>query len=106
MELGLPVECSDGQGGKIRDLVVDPARGRLTHIVVERHAHLSHLVPIEDVERTTADDGEALRLNCTVAEIERRYPEVEQTALVRIGEWPTLDEGEWEVGVSTVLSAP
>ena len=106
MELGLPVDCSDGRGGKVRDLVVDPARRRLTHIVVERHAHLAHLVPIEDVERTSADEGEALRLNCTVAEIERRYPEVEETALVRIGEWPTLDEDDWEVGVSTVLSAP
>jgi sporulation protein YlmC with PRC-barrel domain len=106
MELGLPVECSDGRGGNVRDLVVDPARRRLTHIVVERHAHLAHLVPIEDVERTSADDGEALRINCTVAEIERRYPEVEETALVRIGEWPTLDERDWEVGVSTVLSAP
>jgi hypothetical protein len=106
MELGLPVECSDGRGGRVRDLVVDPARRRLTHIVVERHAHLSRLVPIEDVERTSADDGEALRLDCTVAEIERRYPEVEETALVRIGEWPTLDEDDWEVGVSTVLSAP
>jgi hypothetical protein len=106
MELGLPVECSDGRGGKVRDLVVDPDRRRLTHIVVERHAHLAHLVPIEDVEQTNVDDGEALRLDCTVAEIERRYPEVEGTALVRLGEWPTLDEDDWEVGVATVLSAP
>ncbi len=106
MELGLPVECSDGRGGKVRDLVVDPDRRRLTHIVVERHAHVAHLIPIEDVEQTSADDGDALRLSCTVAEIERRYPEIEETALVRIGEWPTLDEDDWEVGVSSVLSAP
>jgi hypothetical protein len=106
MELGLPVECSDGRGGKVRDLVVDPGRRRLTHIVVERHPHLAHLVPMEDVERTRADDGDALRLDCTVAEMERRYPEIEETALVRIGEWPTLDEDDWEVGVSSVLSAP
>jgi sporulation protein YlmC with PRC-barrel domain len=106
MELGLPVECSDGRGGKVRDLVVDPGRRRLTHIVVERHAHLAYLVPIEDVDRTSADGGAALRLGCTVAEIERRYPEVEETALVRIGDWPTLNEDDWEVGVSTVLSAP
>jgi hypothetical protein len=106
MELGLPVECSDGRGGKVRDLVVDPGRRRLTHVVVERHPHVAHLVPIEDVERTSADDGDALRLSCTVAEIERRYPEIEETALVRIGEWPTLDENDWEVGVSSVLSAP
>jgi hypothetical protein len=106
MVLGLPVECSDGRGGKVRDLVVDPARRRLTHIVVERHAHLAHLVPIEDVQWTSADDGDALLLNYTVTEFERRYPEVEETALVRIGELPTLDEDDWEVGVSTVLSAP
>ncbi|HEX2562626.1 MAG TPA: PRC-barrel domain-containing protein [Acidimicrobiales bacterium] len=105
MELGLPVECSDGRGGNVRDLVVDPARRRLTHIVVERHPHLAHLVPIEDVARTNADD-DALRLDCTVAEFERRYPEIEETALVRLGEWPTLDEDDWEVGVSTILSAP
>jgi sporulation protein YlmC with PRC-barrel domain len=105
MELGLPVECSDGRGGKVRDLVVDPARRRLTHIVVERHPHLAYLVPIEDVARTNADD-DALRLDCTVAEFERRYPEIEETALVRLGEWPTLDEDDWEIGVSTILSAP
>jgi hypothetical protein len=106
MELGMPVECSDGSGGKVRDLVVDPGRRRLTHIVVERHPHVAYLVPIEDVERTSGEDGDALRLGCTAAEIERRYPEVEETALVRIGEWPTLDEDDWQVGVSSVLSAP
>jgi hypothetical protein len=106
MELGMPVECSDGSGGKVRDLVVDPGRRRLTHIVVERHPHVAYLVPIEDVERTRGEDADTLRLGCTVAEIERRYPEVEETALVRIGEWPTLDEDDWQVGVSSVLSAP
>jgi hypothetical protein len=106
MELGMPVECSDGSGGKVRDLVVDPGRRRLTHIVVERHPHVAYLVPIEVVERTRGEDADALRLGCTVAELERRYPEVEETALVRIGEWPTLAEDDWQVGVSSVLSAP
>jgi hypothetical protein len=106
MELGLPVECSDGHGGKVRDVVVDPGGRRLTHIVVERHAHVAHLVPIGDVEQTSAGDGGALRLDCTVAEMEQRYPEIEETAFVRLGEWPTLDEDDWDVGVSTILSAP
>ncbi|MGH9290649.1 MAG: PRC-barrel domain-containing protein [Acidimicrobiales bacterium] len=104
MELGLRIECTDGPGGTLRDVVIDPVRRQLTHVVVERHHHhLAHLVPIEDVDRLAA--GTALRLGCTVAQLER-YPQVEETAYLRLGEWPPLEDEHWDVGVSSVLSAP
>ena len=103
MELGLTIHCADGPAGKLRDVVIDPVRRRLTHVVVERHHHVAHLVPIEDLGRTA--EGSALRLGCNVAELER-YPQVEESAYLRLGEWPPLEDDDWDVGVSSVLSAP
>jgi hypothetical protein len=47
LELGLAVECSDGPGGTVRDVVIDAVRRRVTHVVVERRRHVAYLVPIE-----------------------------------------------------------
>jgi sporulation protein YlmC with PRC-barrel domain len=103
IELGLTIECTDGPAGTLRDVVIDPVHRRLTRLVVERHHHVAHLVPIEDVDRTAG--GFALRLGCRAAELER-YPQVEETAYLRLGEWPPLDDEDWDIGVSSVLSAP
>jgi hypothetical protein len=46
LELGLAVECSDGPGGTVRDVVIDAVRRRVSQVVVERHRHLAYLVPI------------------------------------------------------------
>jgi sporulation protein YlmC with PRC-barrel domain len=106
IELGLTVECSDGPSGKVRDVVIDPVRRRLTHLVVEgHHRHLAYLVPIEDLDRPDGGSGLALRLRCRAAEL-ARYAQVEETAYLRLGEWPALEDQDWDVGVSTVLSVP
>jgi hypothetical protein len=62
IELGLTIECTDGPAGTLRDVVLDPVHRRLTHLVVDRHHHLAHLVTIEEVDRSAG--GSALRLRC------------------------------------------
>jgi sporulation protein YlmC with PRC-barrel domain len=103
LELGLAVDCSDGPGGTVRDVVVDPARRRVTHVVVEHRRHVAYLVPVEDIEPATPGSG--LRLMCTVAELVA-FPEVEESAFLRLGEWPELQDHHWDVGTSSVLSLP
>jgi hypothetical protein len=91
VKLGLGVDCIDGPGGTVRDVVIDSVRRRVTHLVVERHRHIAYLVPIEDVERVT-NDG-ALRISRTASELEAS-PEVEESAFLRLGEWPQPETGD------------
>ena len=49
LELGSPVNCTDGPFGKLADVVIDPTKRRVTHLVVEPHGDhgKARLVPIE-----------------------------------------------------------
>ena len=64
--MGAEASCSDGPGGKVIRVIVDPATGTVTHLVVEPRLRLSaaRLVPVDLVDVTA--DGIGLR--CTVAE--------------------------------------
>jgi hypothetical protein len=77
----------------------------ITHVVVEarRHHHLARLVPIGDLSGGSTTT--ALRLGGTIADF-ALYPDVGETAFVRLGEWPPLEDRNWEVGLSTVLALP
>ena len=47
-EIGATVTCSDGPGGELSRIVIDPIRHSVTHLIVEphhRHA-LARLVPV------------------------------------------------------------
>lgn len=104
LELGCPVDCTDGPFGKLADVVVDPVRRRVTHLVVappHRHA-LARLVPVE-----LADGDDVTRritLRRTVQELQQ-LPAVEDFAYVRAGELP-LEDPDWDVGIETVLVQP
>jgi sporulation protein YlmC with PRC-barrel domain len=102
LELGSPVDCTDGSFGKLADLVVDPVQRLVTHLVVEpphRHGQ-ARLVPAE-----LASAGEdRITVRSTVEEV-RRMPEVEDYAYVRSGELP-LEDPDWDVGIQTVLVHP
>ena len=52
LELGAPVRCTNEELGELADVVIDPVRKRVTHLVVQpRHEHgLARLVPVELVE--------------------------------------------------------
>jgi hypothetical protein len=58
------VQCTDGYGGSVIELIVEPLARRLTHIVVQDHTvpAVEHLVPIRRVAGTTHD---RVRLDCT-----------------------------------------
>ncbi len=102
LELGSPVDCTDGSFGKLADVVVDPVQNRVTHLVVEpphRHGE-ARLLP---AELASAGD-DRITLRATLEEV-RRMPEVEEAAYVRSGELP-LEDPDWDVGIETVLVHP
>lgn len=104
LELGRPVNCTDGPFGKLADVIIDPTKRAVTHLVVEPDDHgKARLVPIE---LASADEGEtpAITVRCSVEEAGQLEP-VEETAYIRLGESPEL-EPEWEMGVESVLAQP
>jgi len=105
LELGRPVNCSDGPFGKLADIVVDPTKRRVTHLVVEPDGDhgKARLVPIE---LASAEDGEktAIDVRCSVEEAGQLAP-VEESAYLRLGEAPEVESG-WDLGVETVLAEP
>lgn len=66
LTLGAPARCSDGPGGKVIRIVIDPATRTVTHLAVEPKDQwaLARLVPLDLVETT----GDEIRLRCTLAE--------------------------------------
>jgi sporulation protein YlmC with PRC-barrel domain len=105
LELGRRVRSRDDVVvGELADVIIDPVRRRLTHLVVKpHHGHgASRLVSIEAAE---ADDaaGEIV-LDCSEAEMQR-LPNVEEFAFLRLGEAPVADP-DWDVGVTNVLAYP
>jgi sporulation protein YlmC with PRC-barrel domain len=104
LELGCPVSASDGPWGKLADVVVDPGRRRITHLVVEPH-HGQRRARLVPVELAHADDAsEALVLDRTGAQL-TGFPLVRELAYLRLGDVP-VDDPDWDVGVETVLAQP
>jgi len=64
LPLGAQVECTDGYGGSVTGLIVEPLARQLTHIVVQDDTvpAVDHLVPVARVAGTT---HERVRLDCT-----------------------------------------
>jgi sporulation protein YlmC with PRC-barrel domain len=77
LRLGADVRCSDGDCGKIKNLVINPGDDTVTHLVVEP-AHrqgLGKLVPLRLVDTGIADTAKGeVRLRCTMAEFEQLDP--------------------------------
>jgi sporulation protein YlmC with PRC-barrel domain len=104
LELESPVRCIDGPLGELADVVIDPTRRRVTHLVVEPHPDgPACLVPIELVAHEDGR-GTALSLRCTVEDA-RRLPLVQEFAYLRLGESPANDP-DWDVGIENVLATP
>lgn len=104
LELGRQVRCTDGPVGELVDVVIDPTKKRLTHLVVRPHEldGRSRLVPVELAER--GDEGDTIALRCTREEVER-LPDVNEHAFLRLGELP-VDDPDWDVGTQDVLAMP
>ena len=74
--IGAGASCTDGVGGKVTCVVIDPLARAVTHLVVEpKHRHgAARLVPLDLVDATTGE----IRLRCSLAEFEKLDP-AEQT---------------------------
>jgi sporulation protein YlmC with PRC-barrel domain len=102
LELGSEVHCTDAPAGELADVVVDPIRRRITHLVVRPHGRPedARLVAIE----RASDAGDRVQLDCTLAEVEQLEP-MHETAYLRLGEVRVSDPG-WDVGIEDVLALP
>ncbi len=105
LDLGSGVVCTDGVYGELADVVIDPIKRQVTHLVVQpQHRHdQARLVAIERA-RARPGSQEEILLDCTVAETERFEP-VQRSAYLRIGESPDEDP-DWEVGIQSSLALP
>jgi sporulation protein YlmC with PRC-barrel domain len=105
LDLGSAVHCSDGVYGELADVVIDPIKRRVTHLVVAPpHRHdLARLVPV-DRARSQAESDSELVLDYTVAEIGGLEP-LQKAAFLRLGEAP-VEDPDWDVGIEDVLVLP
>jgi sporulation protein YlmC with PRC-barrel domain len=69
LKIGSDVSCTDGAGGEVRRVVVDPAARKVTHLMVEPKGRqgLGRFVPLDLVDATAGE----IRLRCTMAEFEK-----------------------------------
>ncbi|MDX6532593.1 MAG: hypothetical protein QOF68_337 [Gaiellales bacterium] len=104
LELESPVRCIDGPFGELVDVVIDPIRRRVTHLVVKPQPDGPVcLVPIELVAHEGGSDT-GVSLRCTVEDA-HRLPAVQEFAYLRLGESPANDP-DWDVGIENVLALP
>ena len=105
LDLGSPVHCSDGEYGELADIVVDPIKKRVTHVVVQpEHRHdLARLIPIERAG-PMGDEGSAIKLDYTVEEVNKLEP-LQRSAYLRVGETP-VEDPDHQVGIENMLALP
>jgi len=67
--IGAKASCSDGSCGEVSRLVIDPAAGTVTHLVITpgHHREAGRLVPVDLVDVT----GGQISVRCTRAEFDR-----------------------------------
>ncbi len=97
------MRCNETEFGELKDVVIDPTRRRVTHLVVQpaHHSGGARLIPIEFAE--PRGDAE-IALRCTVEDA-AKFEKVEEFVYVRISEAPVEDPA-WDVGVENVLAMP
>ena len=90
--IGADVSCSDGVGGELTRVIVNPVARAVTHLAVEpKHRHGSaRLVPLDLVDATTDE----IRLRCTLAEFGKLDPAEETQFLPGTPEYPGYDPGQ------------
>ena len=105
LQLGSVVHCTDGVYGELSDVVIDPLKRRVTHLVVQpHHRHdLARLVPVDRAHAATPSDAEIL-LDYTAAEIGGLEP-LEKSAYLRLGQAP-VEDPDWDVGIESMLALP
>jgi len=108
--IGAGASCTDGAGGKVTCVVVDPLAHAVTHLVVEpKHRHgAARLVPLDLVDATTGE----IRLRCTLAEFEELDPAEETRFLPGTSGYPGYDPEQvlimpyYNIGMAEAYSGP
>ncbi|MEZ5411084.1 MAG: hypothetical protein R2761_23850 [Acidimicrobiales bacterium] len=102
LRLGQPVTATDGAFGQLADLIVDPERRTVTHLIVQPHTNRreSRLVPLA-LASVTADTVMVHRTSDQLGQL----PDVAVIELVNLGD--QLDYGpDWSTGPQTVVGSP
>jgi sporulation protein YlmC with PRC-barrel domain len=104
LNLGRAIGCSDGPFGELADVVIDPVKRTITHLVVKPHHHpgLARLIPVELVD--TESSGEQITLRCTGAEA-AEFTSVGESATLSMDGLSRSDP-DWDVGIQDVLAVP
>jgi sporulation protein YlmC with PRC-barrel domain len=100
---GRPVRGSDGQLGRLTDVVVTPEERNVTHLVVEDQGGKARLVPAERLVQGRAPD-DAVVLTCSTKDLEA-YDSIRSFSYVGFADTPHEKEGT-DVGVEDVLVMP
>ena len=105
LEIGTRVRCTDGVYGELADVVIDPLKKRVAHLVVhpEQRVGDARLVPIE-LATGRDDEQREIELACTLDEAQR-FESVHEAGYLRLGV-STAEDPDWDVGVEDVLAMP
>ena len=103
LQLGRPVQCSDGVVGKLADVVVEPKQRRLTHLVVEEPEGRARLVPAHLLAQIHTRDLTVV-LACTKADV-LACESIRSFVYAGIYGFPREDEGS-DVGVEETIVVP
>jgi sporulation protein YlmC with PRC-barrel domain len=105
MELKLEdhVRTTDGLAGTLADVVIDPAKKTVTHVVVRAGDPdpAARLVPLQLVR---GGDGEPVSLGCTAEQL-GKLESVQGYAYLPVDERPAPD-AQWDVGVEDIVMMP
>jgi hypothetical protein len=102
IEIGTDLVWGETTWGTIRDVIVDPMRNRVTHLVVERgRGDAGRIVPIDAVSEPTPGEPLVIAPDRDPA----TFDAVEETDYIRHDRSPALGEG-WDVVAPRYLALP
>ena len=105
LQLDAHVQTTDGLSGTLADVVLDPVRRAVTHVVVRAGDPdpAARLVPLQ-LLAGGAEPGGALSLTCTAQQF-GQLESIQGYAYLPVDERPAPDS-EWDVGVEDVVMMP
>ena len=89
LHIGAHTACSDGPGGKLRQVVLDRATETVTHLIVDTTPHLGFAVLVPRAMVSSADHDQ-IQLTCTQTELHRMDPFEDTVFLPPYGQHSTL----------------
>jgi hypothetical protein len=103
LQLGRRVECSEGAVGRLADLVIEPQKRRLTHLVVEEPEGRARLVPATLLGEIHGRDLTVV-LACTKADF-LACESIRSFVYAGISGFPQADDGT-DVGIEETIVVP